>query len=380
MAIFAGEPLDLLAAPLRHHALYRQLGLKATGLSLPQGGDRSSGASALLLRRRGIRADHHQAYRSSTLPSSKARAWAGSRARVGMRPAGAAARCYPARRPARPLPGLAALGPAHNQAACLRMRIATTRSTAAAVRAEAARCAAPGADRGFFEVGQDLVGAAAALTRWLSKPASSEPLRRWVDLLPFAERQGVWCGRRVARRSARRYCNGCASSVASSVLRRHGRRPGRSTASSAIVAAAQDVRRQRRVREQQAAERPPRPLSLMRWPSAEEQVWAQIPICTDRGSAPNLALGRYPAPGLAGARRTHSRTSAPRRGSAAGAQDFRRSAADNSLATRRPHQALALGENKPSAPASSLAASRWSWRQPDLANLKLDRGASAASS
>jgi hypothetical protein len=124
----------------------------------------------------------------------------------------------------------------------------------------------------FFEIGQDLVDAAATTSPAL-KP-TSEPLERWVDLLPFAERQ------RFLVRAAR------GEPIGAELLQRlrqlgGEQRPASVPAAeprsfSAIVAAAEEVRRQRRVREQQAAERA-RQARFDALAEREEQVWAQIP-------------------------------------------------------------------------------------------------------
>jgi hypothetical protein len=95
----------------------------------------------------------------------------------------------------------------------------------------------------FFEIDQDLVGAAATASPQLK--ATSEPIERWVQLLPDAERSSFLA------RSAR------GESIGAELLRRlreigGQQRPTASAAEqrsfSAIVAAAEKVRSQRKAR------------------------------------------------------------------------------------------------------------------------------------
>jgi hypothetical protein len=116
----------------------------------------------------------------------------------------------------------------------------------------------------FFDVDQDLVGAAAAASPALK--ATNEPIERWVPLLPEAERNSFLV--RVAR----------GEPIGAELLRRlreasGGTSPAASTAPrrpfSAIVTAAEEVQRKRNERERRA--------QLAALAKREEQVWAQVP-------------------------------------------------------------------------------------------------------
>lgn len=123
----------------------------------------------------------------------------------------------------------------------------------------------------LFEIDTDLVGAAALASPPLK--ATTEPIERWVRLLPEAERNAFLV--RAAR----------GEPVGAELLRRlreagGGAKPAASTASrrsfSAILAAAEQVQRQRYERERQEAERA-RLAKLEALAKREGQVWAQIP-------------------------------------------------------------------------------------------------------
>ena len=123
----------------------------------------------------------------------------------------------------------------------------------------------------FFEIDQDLVGAAALASPPLQ--AAKEPIEQWVPQLPEAERNAFLA--RAAR----------GEPIGAALLRRLREvggvaRPAGSTAPrrsfSAIVAAAEDVQRQRLARERQEAERA-RLAKLEALARREGQVWAQIP-------------------------------------------------------------------------------------------------------
>jgi hypothetical protein len=123
----------------------------------------------------------------------------------------------------------------------------------------------------FFEIDQDLVGAAATASSPLK--ATKEPVERWVPLLPEAERNSFLV--RAARGEA----------IGAELLRRlrevgGASRPSAGTAPprtfSTIAAAAGEVRSQRQKRERQEAERV-RLAKLEALAKREEQVWAQIP-------------------------------------------------------------------------------------------------------
>ena len=123
----------------------------------------------------------------------------------------------------------------------------------------------------FFDIDQDLVGAAATASPALK--ATTEPIERWVPLLPELERNSLLV--RAAR----------GEPIGAELLRRlrevgGAQRPAASGAAprsfSAIVAAAEVVRQQRQAREQQAAERA-RLAKLDALAQREQQVWAQLP-------------------------------------------------------------------------------------------------------
>lgn len=131
----------------------------------------------------------------------------------------------------------------------------------------------------FFDIDQDLVGAAALASPPLK--ATKEPIERWVPLLPEAERNAFLV--RAAR----------GEPVGAELLRRLREvggesGPAPSTAPqrtfSAIVAAAEEVRRQRLERERQEAERA-RLAKLEALAQREEQVWTQIPGLLARRTA-----------------------------------------------------------------------------------------------
>jgi hypothetical protein len=123
----------------------------------------------------------------------------------------------------------------------------------------------------FFEIDQDLVGAAALAS--LPLKATKEPIEQWVPLLPEAERnaflaraaRGQAIGAELRRRL--REAGGEARPVAATTPQR---------TFSAIVAAAEEMRRQRLAGERQQAERA-RLAKLEALAKREEQVWAQIP-------------------------------------------------------------------------------------------------------
>jgi hypothetical protein len=131
----------------------------------------------------------------------------------------------------------------------------------------------------FFQVDQDLVGAAAAASPALK--ATNEPIECWVPLLPEAERNAflVRAGR--------------GEPIGAELLRRLREvggepRPAAATAPrrtfSAIITAAEEVQRKRKERERQEAERA-RLAKLDALAKREEQVWAQVPGLLARRSA-----------------------------------------------------------------------------------------------
>jgi len=131
----------------------------------------------------------------------------------------------------------------------------------------------------FFDIDQDLVGAAAAASPPLK--ATNEPIERWVPLLPESERNAFLV--RAAR----------GEPIGAELLRRlrevGGTRPASfSTAPrrtfAAIVGASEEVRRQRQQRERQEAERA-RLAKLDALAKREEQVWAQVPDLLARRTA-----------------------------------------------------------------------------------------------
>jgi len=123
----------------------------------------------------------------------------------------------------------------------------------------------------FFDIDQDLVGAAAAASPPLQ--VTEEPIERWVSLLREAERnaflvraaRGEPIGAELLRRL--REAGGGTSLSTSAAPRR---------SFSAIVAAAEEVRRKRQERERREAERA-RLAKLEALAKREEQVWAQVP-------------------------------------------------------------------------------------------------------
>jgi hypothetical protein len=131
----------------------------------------------------------------------------------------------------------------------------------------------------FFDIDQDLVGAAAAASPPLK--ATSEPIERWVSLLPEAERnaflvraaRGEPIGAELLRRL--REVGGAGRPVAGAAPRR---------AFAAIAGASEEVRRQRQERERQEAERV-RLAKLDALAKREEQVWAQVPDLLARRTA-----------------------------------------------------------------------------------------------
>jgi len=131
----------------------------------------------------------------------------------------------------------------------------------------------------FFDVDQDLVGAAAAASEPLK--ATTEPIERWVPLLPEAERNAFLV--RAARGEpigaellqGLREVGGARRPVAGAAPQR---------AFAAIAAASEEVRRQRQERERQEAERA-RLAKLDALAKREEQVWAQVPDLLARRTA-----------------------------------------------------------------------------------------------
>jgi hypothetical protein len=131
----------------------------------------------------------------------------------------------------------------------------------------------------FFDVDQDLVGAAAAASPALK--ATTEPIERWVPLLPEAERNSFLVraarsepvGAELLRRL--REVGGAERPVAAAAPRR---------TFAAIVEASEEVRRQRQERERQEAERV-RLAKLDALAKREEQVWAQVPDLLARRTA-----------------------------------------------------------------------------------------------
>jgi hypothetical protein len=123
----------------------------------------------------------------------------------------------------------------------------------------------------FFEIDQDLVGAAAVASPPLK--ATTEPIERWVPLLPEAERdsflvraaRGELIGAELLRRL--REVGGGARPVAATAPRR---------TFSAIAAAAEEVRDRREERERREAERA-HLAQLDALAKREEQVWARVP-------------------------------------------------------------------------------------------------------
>lgn len=123
----------------------------------------------------------------------------------------------------------------------------------------------------FFGIDQDLIGAAATASPALR--ATKEPIERWVPLLPEAERnsllvraaQGEPIGAELLRRL--REVGGAPRPAASGAARRPF---------SAIVAAVEEVQKERLVREQREAERA-RLAKLDALAKREEQVWAALP-------------------------------------------------------------------------------------------------------
>ena len=123
----------------------------------------------------------------------------------------------------------------------------------------------------FFEIDQDLVRAAASASPALK--ATTEPIERWVPLLSEVERNSFLV--RAAR----------GEPISAELLRQlrevgGEKRPTASGAArrtfSAIVAAAEQVRRKRKERERQADERA-RLAHLDALAKREWQVWAQVP-------------------------------------------------------------------------------------------------------
>jgi hypothetical protein len=123
----------------------------------------------------------------------------------------------------------------------------------------------------FFDIDQDLIGAAATASPALK--ATKEPIERWVPLLPELERnnllvraaRGEPIGAELLRRL--REVGGAQPLAASGAARRPF---------SAIVAAVEDVRKERLAREQREAERA-RLAKLDALAKREEQVWAALP-------------------------------------------------------------------------------------------------------
>jgi len=123
----------------------------------------------------------------------------------------------------------------------------------------------------FFDIDQDLIGAAAIASPALK--ATTEPIERWVPLLPEDERNSLLA--RAAR----------GEPIGAELLRRlrevgGAQRPAASGAArrpfSAIMAAVEDVRKERTAREQREAERA-RLAKLDALAKREEQVWAALP-------------------------------------------------------------------------------------------------------
>jgi hypothetical protein len=131
----------------------------------------------------------------------------------------------------------------------------------------------------FFDVDQDLVGAAAAASPALK--ATTEPIERWVPLLGEAERnsflvraaRGEPIGAELLRRL--REVGRAERPVAAAPPRR---------TFAAIVGASDQVRRQRQERERQEAERA-RLAKLDALAKREEQVWGQVPGLLARRTA-----------------------------------------------------------------------------------------------
>lgn len=123
----------------------------------------------------------------------------------------------------------------------------------------------------FFEIDQDLVGAAAQASPPLK--ATDEPLERWVQLLPEPERntflaraaRGEPIGAELLRRL--REVGGAARPAASGAARR---------TFSTIAAVAEQVRGERQKRERQKHERA-QLAKLEALAKREEQVWEHIP-------------------------------------------------------------------------------------------------------
>jgi hypothetical protein len=123
----------------------------------------------------------------------------------------------------------------------------------------------------FFDIDQDLIAAAATASSALK--ATTEPIERWVALLPELERnnllvraaRGESIGAELLRRL--REVGGAQRPVASDAKRR---------SFSEIMTAVEVVRKERKVREQRAAERA-RLAKLDALAQREQQVWAQLP-------------------------------------------------------------------------------------------------------
>jgi len=128
----------------------------------------------------------------------------------------------------------------------------------------------------FFGIDQDLVGAAATASPALK--ATTEPIERWVPLLPELERnsllvraaRGEPIGAELLRRL--REVGGAQPPAASGATRR---------TFSAIMAAVEVVRQERKAREQREAERA-RLAKLDTLAKHEEQVWAAVPALLAR--------------------------------------------------------------------------------------------------
>lgn len=123
----------------------------------------------------------------------------------------------------------------------------------------------------FFEIDQDIVGAAAAASPALK--VSQEPLERWVELLPEAERnsflvraaQGEPIGAELLQR-LRKLGGGTGRSASEAPRRRY----------SELVAASQEVKHKRQEHERKAAERA-HAAKMEAFAPQAEQVWAKVP-------------------------------------------------------------------------------------------------------
>jgi hypothetical protein len=131
----------------------------------------------------------------------------------------------------------------------------------------------------FFSIDQDVIGAAATASQALK--ATTEPIERWVPLLPETERnsflvraaRGEPIGAELLRRL--REVGGTPRPAASEAARRPF---------SAIMAGVEQVRKERKAHEQREAERA-RLAKLDALAKREEQVWAALPGLLARRTA-----------------------------------------------------------------------------------------------